>query len=207
MRPAPARRSHSGLATAPEPIRPITTEPSTTITFVTLCCECRTCLFGEVIDGGMHLNAAGEMIQAVWGEIPANYPDVGIAGFVVMPNHVHGIIVLAGATRRDCPDSGSPSMAEAGRPRGQPGQSRGVAHAGCLSLPDMVHRFKTMTTRRYADGVKQSGWSPFPGRLWQRNYWEHVVRDEQDYLRINEYIRNNPARWAEDKLHPMAPFP
>ncbi|MFO1360127.1 hypothetical protein [Plasticicumulans sp.] len=66
--------------------------------FVTLCCECRTCLSGEVIDGGMHLNAAGEMIQAIWGEIPANYPDVGIAGFVVMPNHVHGIIVLAGAS-------------------------------------------------------------------------------------------------------------
>ena len=71
----------------------------------------------------MHLNAAGEMIQAVWGEIPANYPDVGIAGFVVMPNHVHGIIVLAGSsprvgvTPRGCPDFRSPPMA-AGQPPG-----------------------------------------------------------------------------------------
>ncbi len=69
-----------------------------------------------------------------------------------------------------------------------------------MSLPDVVHRFKTMTTKKYADGVKQSNWPPFPGKLWQRNYWEHIIRDELDLNHIRDYIRNNPARWESDKL-------
>ena len=78
------------------------------------------------------------------------------------------------------------------------GQPRGVAPT--LSLPDVVHRFKTMTTKRYIDGVKQNGWAPFPGKLWQRNYWEHIIRDESELNRIREYIRNNSAKWELDKL-------
>jgi hypothetical protein len=65
-----------------------------------------------------------------------------------------------------------------------------------------------MTTNEYIRGVKQNGWQPFPGKLWQRNYWEHVIRDETELHRIREYIRNNPARWQEDALHPdRPPFP
>jgi putative transposase len=70
-----------------------------------------------------------------------------------------------------------------------------------LSLGDMVHRFKTMTTKRYADGVKQNGWAPFPGRLWQRNYWEHIVRNEMELNRIREYIHTNPTQWESDRLN------
>ncbi|MFH1974046.1 MAG: transposase [Pseudomonadota bacterium] len=70
-----------------------------------------------------------------------------------------------------------------------------------LSLGDMVHRFKTMTTKRYADGVKQSGWQSFPGKLWQRNYWEHIVRNEMELNRIREYIYTNPAQWESDRLN------
>ena len=72
---------------------------------------------------------------------------------------------------------------------------------GALSLGDIVHRFKSMTTKRYADGVKQLGWQIFPGRLWQRNYWEHVIRDEMELNRIREYIYNNPAQWEWDRLN------
>ncbi|MCI5115905.1 MAG: hypothetical protein D3912_14030 [Candidatus Electrothrix sp. AX1] len=76
-----------------------------------------------------------------------------------------------------------------------PGQARGPAPTEPLSLPDVVQRYKSLTTNRYIDGVKQHGWPPFPGKLWQRNYWDHV-------------IRNNPARWQEDALHPdQPPFP
>ncbi len=107
------------------------------------------------------------MVQTVWDEIPAHYPGIETDGFVIMPNHIHGIAVIA---------------------------------AG-LSLPDVVHRFKTMTTKRYADGVKQSGWPPFPGKLWQRNYWEHIIGNESELNRIREYIRNNPAKWGQDKLY------
>jgi hypothetical protein len=71
-----------------------------------------------------------------------------------------------------------------------------------LSLPDVVHRFKTLTTKRYADGVKQSGWLPFRGRLWQRNYYEHIVRDDDELRRIREYITNNQLQWALDRENP-----
>jgi len=74
-----------------------------------------------------------------------------------------------------------------------------------MSLPDVVHRFKSLTTARYRHGVKDEGWPPFPGRVWQRNYWEHVIRDEEALRQIREYIVNNPARWAEDRMHPDAP--
>jgi REP element-mobilizing transposase RayT len=66
----------------------------------------------------------------------------------------------------------------------------------------VVHRFKTLTTKRYTDGVKQAGWPAFRGRLWQRNYYEHIIRDEQSLNRIREYIANNPLQWALDWEHP-----
>jgi putative transposase len=71
-----------------------------------------------------------------------------------------------------------------------------------MGLPDVVHRFKTMTTKRYADGVKRLGWEPFRGRLWQRNYYEHIIRNEESLNRIREYILTNPMRWALDRENP-----
>jgi REP element-mobilizing transposase RayT len=76
-----------------------------------------------------------------------------------------------------------------------------------MSLPDVVHRFKTLTTKRYADGVKQCGWTPFAGRLWQRNYYEHIIRDEESLDRIRQYIADNPARWTFDRENPEATAP
>jgi REP element-mobilizing transposase RayT len=70
-----------------------------------------------------------------------------------------------------------------------------------MSLPDVVHRFKTMTTKKYVDGVKQHGWTPFSGKLWQRNYWEHIIRNEQELTRIRHYIEINPIQWEHDKLN------
>ena len=221
--------------------------------FITLCIQHRGCLFGEIMDGEIRLNGAGEMIQTVWDEIPIHYPGIDIDEFVIMPNHIHGIVVITtpvGATPRGCPGSSTPPRGCPGSstpprgcpgssttPRGCPGsstppdgcpgsstppdgcpipksgqapdigQAQGPAptqtrqnNYGGLSLPDVVHRFKTMTTKRYADGVKQNGWTAFPGRLWQRNYWEHIIRNESELNRIREYIHNNPAKWELDKL-------
>ena len=87
------------------------------------------------------------------------------------------------------------------------GQAQGPAPTVRLSLPDVVHRFKTMTTKRYVDGVNQLDWPAFPGRLWQRTYWEHVIRNESDFLRISEYIQHNPAQWTQDRLNAISPYP
>jgi REP element-mobilizing transposase RayT len=184
--------------------------------FLTVCTQDRTCLFGEVVDGAMCPNDAGRMVETVWDELPLFYPGVDIDRFAVMPNHIHGIIVLVGAAPRGRPDAG-PARGPAptdGRPDAGPargpaptdgrpdaGPARGPAPTA-LSLADVVHRFKTMTTNRYAVGAKQRGWPAFRRRLWQRNYYEHVIRDEPALNRIRRYIDENPLRWAVDDENP-----
>ena len=174
--------------------------------FVTICVQNRVCLFGNIVDGKMMLNNAGRMVDIVWNGIPQYYSGIGIDTFQIMPNHIHGIITIVGAGPRACPDNGQShnGQSQNGQPfDGQPfdGQPQGVAPTG-LSLPDVVHRFKTMTTKQYIDGVKQLNWRPFNKRVWQRNYFEHIIRDEKDYNRICEYIKNNPLKWELDSLHP-----
>jgi REP element-mobilizing transposase RayT len=121
------------------------------------------------------------MVQVIWSELSLHYPGVATDVFVVMPSHFHGIVTLVGVSPRAHPESGQP---------------QGIAPT--ISLSDLVHRFKSLTTKRYADGVKQSAWVPFPGKLWQRNYYEHIIRDEQSLHRLREYILNNPLRWSFD---------
>jgi REP element-mobilizing transposase RayT len=149
--------------------------------FVTICTKNRQCVFGEIIEGQMVLNDAGWMVQRVWDEIPGNYPGIETDVFIVMPDHIHGIIIIVGAGPCACPVEGQP---------------RGIAPT--MSLPDIVNRFKTMTTKRYTDGVKQCGWRSYPGRLWQRNYFDRVIRNEKELDQIREYIFDNPEKWEID---------
>jgi len=158
---------------------------------VTICTQNRKCLFGEVLHETVRLNNAGQMIQTVWNEIPTHYPGIDIDEFVIMANHIHGIVSIVGAGPCACPDSTQPVT------KGQP---QGVAPSR-LSLSDVVHRFKTMTTKRYTDGVKNQEWPPFQNKLWQRNYWEHIIRNDEDLNLIREYIHNNPAQWKLDELY------
>jgi len=205
--------------------------------FVTIYAQGRAYIFGEIDHENMILNEAGRMIQTVWDDMPAYYAGIETDAFIIMPNHIHGIIVIAdstdittavGAGPRACPDYDDASAIHYdrnivypnnSRPMMGPtigqrtdGQPQGVAPTAtaagmenggiqtALSLPDMVHRFKSMTTHQYIHGVKHSGWPPFPGRLWQRNYWEYIVRNEQDLNHLRGYIRFNPEKWALDEL-------
>jgi REP element-mobilizing transposase RayT len=197
--------------------------------FVTICTQNRESLFGESREGEMRLNDAGRMVQSVWNELPVFYSGVVTDEFIVMPNHIHGIVILSipspvGATPRgrpadDARQSDEPQNAQQnGQSQGQSdwgqnGQPQGVAPTGdggdfvpmetvALSLSDVVHRFKTLTTKRYIDGVKQGDWQPFVGRVWQRNYYEHIIRNEKSLNRIRQYIANNPAQWETDDENP-----
>ena len=91
-----------------------------------------------------------------------------------------------------------------GYEKGHVGQPRGVSptNAEKLSLPDIVHRFKSYTTNLYSRGVKEKGWQRYPGRLWHRNYYEHVIRNDDALAKLREYITNNPFNWAEDEENP-----
>ena len=172
--------------------------------FVTICTQNHEYLFGDIADGEMVLNEAGQMVRGMWDELPLYYPGIETDAFIVMPNHIHGIITIR------LPEAGSPlspglracpPLHPPGHPPPPAGQPQGVAPTTIMSLPDVVHRFKTLTTKRYTDAVKHGGWKPFPGRLWQRNYWEHIVRTERELHRIREYIVNNPAKWESDHLY------
>ncbi|MDP2896968.1 MAG: hypothetical protein Q8Q12_10495 [bacterium] len=175
--------------------------------FVTICTQDRACLFGEVVDGEMRLHSAGTMVQGAWDELPSFYPGIVVDAFVVMPNHIHGIIALVGRNIKTMVGAGPcacPVDAETqdDAPPHRHGQPQGVAPT--LSLADVVHRFKTLTTKRYVDGVKQYGWPAFPGRLWQRNYYEQVVRSKSSWNRVRHYIAHNPRHWESDRENPGA---
>jgi REP element-mobilizing transposase RayT len=171
--------------------------------FVTICTQDRACVFGDVVDGEMRSNPAGQMVQDVWDGLPTHYPGVNVDAFVLMPNHVHGVVLLTdddsvGAGPRACPRGGR--VVDGVRPRDD-GQPQGVAPTGTrrLSLPDVVHRFKSLTTARYRDGVVHHAWPAFRGRLWQRNYYEQIIRDEDSLNRVRAYVSANPARWLTDR--------
>jgi REP element-mobilizing transposase RayT len=176
--------------------------------FVTICVQERRCLFGEIADGRMAANPAGKMVEQTWCELAHKYPSVLLDAFVLMPNHVHFVVVLT-APQISANDvrAGMEARPQSGQ-TWRPGQPRGAAPTSDRpALPDVVHWFKSLTTARYRHGVADCHWMPFPGRLWQRNYYEHIVRDETDMQRIQEYIATNPMRWEQDQLHPANPSP
>ena len=141
--------------------------------FVTICVEHRLHLFGSIQNETMHLNPAGKMIVGWWQKVSEKYPDVELDQWVVMPNHFHGIVVL-------CRDTPMPRQ---------------------TALSDVMRWFKSMTTTAYIRGVHAEQWTPFPGSLWQRSYYDHIIRSESDLQRIREYIHQNPTRWHVDKLY------
>ncbi|MBE0427599.1 MAG: transposase [Nitrospirae bacterium] len=176
--------------------------------FITICIKDRECLFGNIVDREMRINSAGEMVLKAWNDLPAKYSNVRIDEFIVMPNHVHGIIILyVGAGPCACPvykyDGNLLNAEGYGRPSSEKrqsqikGQPQGVAPT--ISLSDIVHRFKSFTTSQYRINVLHNNWPPFPGKLWQRNYYEHIIRNETELNKIREYIINNPLNWESDE--------
>ena len=152
--------------------------------FVTICSHEKKCIFGNVVDGKMLLNDLGKIVEAEWIKCGELRIDVALHAFVVMPNHFHGIVLICddddgrGTARR------APTVEQFGKPV-----------AG--SLPTIVRAFKSAVTKRINIHRDTPG---VP--VWQRNYYEHVIRDDADYTRIAEYVADNPRRWIEDTLHP-----
>jgi REP element-mobilizing transposase RayT len=152
--------------------------------FVTVCVRDGECLLGEVVDGEMRLNEWGQVAWDRGQSIPEHFPHVALDAFVVMPNHVHAILALTEhvGAQHAAPLQGNATNVKPG------------------SLGVVVRSFKAAVTKEINELRGMTG-LPF----WQRNYWEHVIRDEDSLNRIREYIRDNPSRWTEDQMHPDAP--
>ena len=149
----------------------------------------------------MRLNDAGRMVERWWFELNRKFATVETDEFVLMPNHFHGIVAIAGVTVGA--DLGVGPVAGINNPgahTGAPRRNMG-AHTGA-PLHTVVQWFKTMTTNEYMCRVKTSDWPAFAGRLWQRNYYEHVIRNDKELSRIREYIVNNPGQWELDRENP-----
>jgi REP element-mobilizing transposase RayT len=159
-----------------------------------MCTHRRVLLFGDVRDGAMHANDAGDMVRSVWDDIPGHYEGVATDAFQLMPNHVHGILVLRVAgtgTQQALPEDPTDTLGHTG-----------PAGTCAVSLPSLVQRFKSLTTTRYAAGVRREGWPRFLHKLWQRNYYEHIIRDADELAGIRRYILENPMSWQYDRENP-----
>jgi len=143
----------------------------------------------------MRLNDAGQMIGRWLHETENKFHDIQCNVSVVMPNHMHFIVVNVGADRCVCPNNSGEHVGS--------GEHTGRGEHVGSPLRRVVQWFKTMTTNAYIRGVKEKGWSPFDGKLWQRNYYEHIIRDDNDYKRICKYIEQNPLKWALDSLNAL----
>jgi REP-associated tyrosine transposase len=165
--------------------------------FITLCAFQRECLFGVIKQSEMCLNPNGEIVRSCWEQLPHYFPLVSLVAFCVMPNHLHGVIVLADNRLGEASASlesilFGKSTADASPLRGRPmGTMPG-------SLGAILQNFKSVTTRR----INQTrGITGKP--VWQRSYYEHVIRSQAEMNRISEYILANPARWSEDEENPF----
>lgn len=150
--------------------------------FVTICAYKRIPIFGNIVLGKVVLNDCGKTVADSWLETNDIRPQIEICDFIVMPNHLHGVVMI----RPDC--------------RGTQMRARPVEKFGSPtsdSISSIIRGFKSATTKRINE-LRQSPGLP----VWQRNYYEHVIRDEADMSRVCEYIGQNPARWAEDEENP-----
>lgn len=192
--------------------------------FVTMCVQKRECLFGKIVGGKTILNDAGKMIEKWYVELMKKYPHIKCDEHIVMPNHFHAIIFIVGADLRVCPQikPSSQTGEHTGSPLREQLPSQTGEHIGsplrretnlktnarnCINLLVIVQWFKTMTTNEYIRNVKTYGWPCFAGKLWQRNYYDHIGRDEKELYTVRQYIRNNPLNWDVDEENPISKSP
>jgi putative transposase len=171
--------------------------------FITVCANVRDNIFGEIVAGEMRLNEAGKMILEEWNQLPKRFP-IQLDEFIVMPDHIHGILFFVGAglvlalpDQRDLQNitdqlDGTDVTTESdGR------ATTRVAPTGNPILGNVIGAFKSITTNRYIRGVHEQSWLPFEKRLWQRNYWDRVIRDDRELEETRSYILENPRRSFE----------
>lgn len=139
--------------------------------FVTAVIYGRAHLLGQMTNSTIVMTDAGKMVERYWTALENKFPSVLLDEYVIMPNHLHGILHIRRTT---------------------------TFETGPTSLGDVMRWFKTQTTNAYISGVKDSGWPRFDRHFWQPQYWDHIVRNDADLDRIREYIFNNPAAWEQD---------
>jgi REP element-mobilizing transposase RayT len=145
--------------------------------FVTICAQNREQWFGKVEKGEMILNPYGKIVNECWDDLPEHYAHCSLDSFVIMPNHVHGIIVIDNDKT----------------------VGNGLKPFPTHGLSEMIRGFKTFSSRKINEGIKSD--NKFQ---WQKSFYDHIIRGEKSLDLIREYIQNNPLKWELDRENPLS---
>ncbi len=174
--------------------------------FITVCTKDRECYFGDIVDANMQLSHIGLLADVFWYEIKNHAKNITLDVFQVMPNHIHGILILNGngngnangnvETTHDDIETTHDNIETTHALSLQsqtPGQKR-FQHQGSNTISSIIGSYKSAVTKH----AHRLGYE----FEWQGRFHDIIIRNEESYLRIVDYIKNNPARWEEDKFNP-----
>ena len=164
--------------------------------FITICTKDRECCFGDVVEGKMQLSHLGLLADVFWYEIKNHAKNITLDAFQVMPNHIHGILILNGNKRET--DNETHDVVETTHALSlpeTPGQKR-YQHQGSNTISSITGSYKSAVTK-HADRLGYRF-------EWQERFYDIIIRDEESYRKIVNYIKNNPAKWEDDKFNPSS---
>jgi REP element-mobilizing transposase RayT len=176
--------------------------------YITICCHDRKHFFGKVENGIMSLNAFGRIAHEEWERLPERFANIELDEFQIMPNHMHGIIVIkdVGASLADAPVSGGPAVRsnetvsncteENVKNASKDDITADIPDVKKITVGDMIGAYKSIVANKCLELWKSKRPQERMGKLWQRNFYEHIIRDEQSLNNIREYIINNPGDWG-----------
>ncbi len=160
--------------------------------FVTIVTKERKHLFGEIKNGEMILNDAGIIAKKYWLEIPEHFPNTQLHSFIVMPNHIHGIIEIIGEIKNSV-ETNSIVGAKNFSPLRE--TTKPKFHSPSKTIGSIIRGFKIGITKWFQQHYPNE--FSVGESVWQRNYWEHIIRNDEDYKRIIQYIIDNPIKWKQ----------
>ena len=165
--------------------------------FITICTHQRICYFGQVARGQIILSTVGRLAYQFWAEIPAHFPFVSLDEFVIMPNHIHGILVLSGSRDVAMPRRDVALQRLYPNNIGNDGKNEYMSHISPKpgSVSTIVRSYKSIVSRTANREYPTIGFG------WQARFYDHILRSEAELQRIQTYIKNNPRRWVEDSLY------
>lgn len=173
--------------------------------FITICCYQRECLFGNIINSQIILNNFGQLIKEEWLKSAEIRKEIEFDDFVIMPNHFHGIVIINQEINSDFMkndvDFQDNNVGANGRsPLQQIQSSRPKISMKPKSISSLIAGFKSATTKKI-NIIRNTPQNP----VWQRNYYDHIIRNDESLAKIREYVQNNPLSWENDQLHPNNP--
>ncbi len=148
--------------------------------YITVCTYKLHCWFGKIEDGKMQLNKIGKIVEQCWEKTPKHFNRIELDEYIVMPNHVHGIIII---NSNDVGNADLRSLQKNDRTK--------------MLLSKVIHGFKSTVTRKIRKQLNEYAFA------WQRSFYDHIIRNEKSLYKIRNYIHNNPIRWYVDKNNPL----